>query len=55
MTVRSLYAQMAAAVAQSALTAGSARQALELGREALLDELGDEGREVVDGLGGVVA
>jgi len=54
-TVRSLYAQTAAAVAHSALTAASARQALELGREALLDELGDEDREVVDGLGGVVA
>jgi phosphoenolpyruvate-protein kinase (PTS system EI component) len=54
-TVRSLYTQVAAAVAHSALAAGSARQALELGREALLDELGDEGREMVDGLGGVVA
>ena len=54
-TVRSLYAQMATAVAQSALTAGSARQALDLGREALLRELSDEGGEVVDGLGGVVA
>jgi phosphoenolpyruvate-protein kinase (PTS system EI component) len=54
-TVRSLSAQVAAAVAQSALTAVSARQTLELAREALLDEPGDEGREMVDGLGGVVA
>jgi phosphoenolpyruvate-protein kinase (PTS system EI component) len=54
-TVRSLYTQTAAAVAHSALTAGSAKHALELGREALLDEPRNQGREVVDGINGVVA
>ena len=54
-TVRRLSAAGGAEAARSALAAGSARRALELGREALLGESRDERGEMVDGLGGVVA
>jgi phosphoenolpyruvate-protein kinase (PTS system EI component) len=53
--VRSLSADRAADAAAAALHAASANDALALGEELLSSELGDEARERVDGLGGVVA
>jgi len=53
--VRSLSADRAADAAAAALHAASATDALALGEELVSSELGDEARERVDGLGGVVA
>jgi phosphoenolpyruvate-protein kinase (PTS system EI component) len=53
--VRRVSARVAAEAARGALRAASLDEALAIGNAVLLDEAGDESRELFDSLGGAVA